>query len=389
MANAVIPFDQEQETLPSIYGDYLSDLDDLAAGISSGFAVVSFRGKAWRVKWQGEETLIRDKKKEPVRKLSAIIVGVSPALSKTFYEGAYEPGSTDNPDCASADGIRPDPGVPNRQSDLCANCPNNQFGSQITASGSKAKACSDHKRLAIVPAADVRNEAFGGPMLLRIPPASLQNLVAYVNLLKTHRVPPFAVVTEISFDPEAEFPKLVLTPVGKIQDNDILQTILEVRGHTSTDSILNGMSGGGSDLLPAIPGPKQQPKAVTKPKAAAGTQPARRKATPVQEAEEVEGGEGEEGDGEERSLMPEVVQTEGEQTEGEGEPVSAEQTEDDEGEDGALDLTVGVGSTKTTVAPTKAAAAPKANGRKAAAAPPKTLTPRAETALTDLLGGLS
>jgi hypothetical protein len=364
------------DVTPAIYGDYLSDLDALLGGIASGFAVVSFRGKDWRVKHQGEETLIRNKEGEPVRKLRVIIVGVSPALSKTFYAGAYEPGSTENPDCASADGIRPDIGVPDKQSDLCANCRNNQFGSRITENGKKSKACADHKRLAIVPADDIKNEAAGGPMLLRIPPASLQNLVTYVNLLKQHRVPPFAVITDISFDPIAEFPKLVLTPVGKIQDAGILDTIVAVKSNPVTDSILNGMSTG-TDLLPSVPAPKQQQ--VTKASPQIGTQPARRRAaqtTAPEEAEEVDQrgrlGQGDD-DGSDQTDENDETAT----SDADAAGVAAA------GEDDNLDLTVGIGGGASTPSPKSNKAAP----RKGTAAP-KTLTPRAETALGDLLGGL-
>ena len=109
-----------------------------------------------------------------------MIISASPAISKIFYEAGYQEGDAEAPDCFSTNGVSPDPASPKKQAELCASCPQNRFGSRANlVTGAKGKACQDSKRLAVVPADDMHNETFGGPMLLRIPPASLQGMGTY------------------------------------------------------------------------------------------------------------------------------------------------------------------------------------------------------------------
>lgn len=227
--------------LPSVFGPVSdADFDAMTAGIGLGFAVVSFRGKVWRVRKGNDETILRDDKGNPLRRLRCVLVGSNSALSKTFYEGAYEPGTSNPPDCSSIDGIKPDIGVENPQSLACATCHNNQFGSKINDNGKKAKACTDSRRLALVPYPDVANEAFGGPMMLRVPPASLESLAKAVNALRAQMIPPHAAVIDVAFDVEAEYPMLTFTPRAVINDPAIGALIMEHRASTLTKQILHG-----------------------------------------------------------------------------------------------------------------------------------------------------
>jgi hypothetical protein len=364
--NGIVPFDDLKNSLPDFYDQFDSaDLDALGAGIGASYAVLSIRGKVWRVKWQGEEHVLRDTKGEPLRSFPGIIVGVSPAISKTYYEGAYESGSNDSPDCASSDGIRPDNGVPNPQNPLCATCPNNVFGSRVLDNGAKAKACADYKRLAVVPASDIENARFGGPMLLRIPPASLQGLIAFMGLLKQYRCPPYACITAISFDVEAEFPKLQLKPVGAITDQALMQRVLEVKGSAVIDTLLNGFGSTGTDALPsfnpkqAISGPAAQPaRKATNGAAKPAAKPAP-VAPQVEEAQLADEGQAEEGDDDNRSLLPE----------------------------GAGDLLADLNATSEPEPPAAPKPARKAAPKPAPAAAP-VASAQVENALSDLLAGL-
>lgn len=194
--------------------------DDLTSGVSGGFAVMSFRGSKWRVKHGGEETPIVDQDGEAVPSLRAVLVKANRNISKVYYAKKFEEGSLDEPDCLSIDGIVPDPGVQNPVSKQCATCPKNAFGSRITDSGKKAKACSDNRRMVIVPEGDLANERFGGPMLLRIPPASLADLAAFGRKVKQAGYRYNTVVTRIGFDMDAAYPKLNFRAVRPLSDEE-------------------------------------------------------------------------------------------------------------------------------------------------------------------------
>lgn len=214
--------------LPVGYEDIFStdNLDDLIEGAGGGFGVMSFRGSKFRVKSGGEETLITDADGDPVPSVPLVLVKAQREISKIFYKKNYEEGDDAAPDCFSLDGISPDQASPEPQANKCANCPMNEWGSRITDSGKKAKKCSDNRRIAVVPAgrrpddADANillNEQYGGPMLLRVPPASLKDMVTYAKSLKAkHDVNYNRVVTLVGFDPDVSFPKLTFKAVRRL-----------------------------------------------------------------------------------------------------------------------------------------------------------------------------
>lgn len=137
--------------------------------------------------------------------LDVIIVGANPNLSKVWYASEYtEDRETSTPDCFSLDGKSPHEKSSLQQSDLCAICPQNAWGSRVTPEGRKIKACADQKRLALVMA----DKADGDVLLLQVTPSSLSNLNAYQKSLMTRGIAPDIAVTTISFDTEVRFPKL-------------------------------------------------------------------------------------------------------------------------------------------------------------------------------------
>lgn len=111
----------------------------------------------------------------------------------------------------------------------------------MTDDGREVKACQDSRRLVVVPAADVRNEALGGPMLLRVPAASLGNLAAYDGQLKKANAAYFGVATKIYFDSDAAYPKLVFEYDGasteKLSKADA-EAIMELRDSEAAQRIL-------------------------------------------------------------------------------------------------------------------------------------------------------
>lgn len=195
--------------------------NELAAGIEGSYGIMGFKGKVWSIRYRGDEKkLMRPDNDGPQNSIEVVIVASASVKSKIFYEGGYKDGAKERPDCFSNNGVTPDPGATKKQSATCAACPRNVFGSRITESGKPGKECSDSKRVAIVPLGDLENEAFGGPMLLRIPAASLQDLAAYAMKMQSFGYPYFAIGTRISFDTNEAYPKFVFKEVRALNDSE-------------------------------------------------------------------------------------------------------------------------------------------------------------------------
>jgi hypothetical protein len=206
--------------LQNLFGETAADL---GSGIPQSYPIASFKGKVWRIKHKGEEKPVLDPTTgDPVASLFAVIVKSSPAVSKLYYKSTYTEGDDGAPDCFSLDGVKPDAAVERPPSPACAGCPMNAWGSKVTTNGQKLKACSDHKRIAIVPFPDLENQG-NGPILLRVPPASLQNLAALGNKLSAMKIPYQAVVVKMSFDHELAYPKLTFTPTKALSQDQALQ----------------------------------------------------------------------------------------------------------------------------------------------------------------------
>jgi len=234
-------------SLPPALRDHLANMpmdDDLGAGITGGFAVISYKGKNWRTKFRGDDKLITrndvhgDGSKDPAQSIEVVIIKASPNIAKVYYEKGFTEGDMSPPDCWSTNGIQPDPGATKIQNTTCAGCLKNVFGSKTTDNGKKAKACSDTKRLAVVPLGDIENEAFGGPMLLRIPAASLKEIKSYSVALNQRGLPYYAVATKVQFDTDEAFPKLLFEPL-RVLDNDEVIQILNLRGDVRVATILD------------------------------------------------------------------------------------------------------------------------------------------------------
>jgi len=215
--------------------------DDLGAGVQGGFGRVGFKGKVWSIHWAGEahQLLRNDGSGDPLGSIEVVILKASTHVSKTWYETGFVEGSTAAPDCLSANGITPDPNSPKKQSATCATCPRNAWGSQIKQDGTagKGKACSDVKRLAVVPLADIPNEMFGGPLLLRVPAASLQDVASYGKGVAKLGYHYYAVATRIGFDAKEAFPKLTFSPIRALTDAEAAM-VIQMRDDPSVDRIL-------------------------------------------------------------------------------------------------------------------------------------------------------
>ncbi len=213
------------------------DNDDLSSGVRGGYSVVSIRGSRFHLKVGDEETTITDSSTgDPVGSLRVVLLKASPSVSKNYYEGGYEEGANEAPTCWSIDGITPDPAA-DKQSNTCASCPKNVFGSRVTDAGKKVKACGDSRRMAVIPEGDFKNEEYGGPMLLRVPASSLSNLAQFGKKMKSRGFPYNTIVTRISFDHTVSFPKLEFNAVRPLTDEEADEIINLLNDHEYSDKI--------------------------------------------------------------------------------------------------------------------------------------------------------
>jgi hypothetical protein len=251
----------------------MSTDNDLGAGIQGGFGHIGYKGKVWSIRYRGQElTLMRDDPADPGPRnsIEVVIVKAPKVISKIWYESGYVEGSNAAPDCFSTNGMNPDPGAAKKQATACAACPKNAWGSRITPEGKKGKACGDSKRIAVVPAADVDNEAFGGPMLLRVPAASLQDLAAFGDAMKKVGYPYQAIVTRIAFDTAQAYPKFVFTAVRPLT-NEEAQKVVALQYDARVDRILadNEFEAAPAQLAPPVgvfeQPPQQAPAAAPAP----------------------------------------------------------------------------------------------------------------------------
>lgn len=193
--------------------------DDFSGGIQSSnfLPQISIKGREFRLKIDGEETRLPDKS------LNVFLISSRTSVSKTFYKGAW--GGADSagkPDCSSADGVVPDDNVDEPQNSNCQLCPNNAWGSKITATSNKGKACSDYKLLVVSLQA-----APDTPFALRVPAASLKPFSAYIAKLKMAGVPANAAVTKLSFS-DAEYPQLEFDFVDTVKSKDDYLVLTEL-----------------------------------------------------------------------------------------------------------------------------------------------------------------
>ena len=210
--------------------------------------------------------------------VKVVILRANASISKTFYAGQFVEGSDAKPDCSSNDGIAPSADSPNPQSASCATCPNNVWGSKISPSGAKIKACADVRRVAILPADDMDYS----PILLRIPGASLGDLAAFGKALKQRGIPYAAVVTKLSFDPDASFPK-ILFQFERVLTPEEMAKVAERISDPVVDDVLGLSAPRGAAPALAAPAADQFgiPANITPPAAAPAPEPEPEPAKPA------------------------------------------------------------------------------------------------------------
>lgn len=130
---------------------------------------------------EGNETVLG------LKHFDFILVAGNPNTSKIYFASGFDPSKPSAPDCWSDNGLFPDIRVARPQHGDCSNCPMNVWGSaKSNISGKDIKACSDYKKLAVVPFDTDNNEL---PIhMFRLSPASNPNWAEYLKELSRTKI---------------------------------------------------------------------------------------------------------------------------------------------------------------------------------------------------------
>lgn len=269
MSNAIVVPDTFKGPVAAVFAGAAGAGDDLSGGITGGYGLIKYRGKVWSIQHHGTtNNLMREDGDGPRGSIDVVIVKANAQLSKTWYESGWDENNNNPPDCASANGIVPDAGVPKKQADACLGCPKNAWNS--APGGGKGKACGDHRRMAVVPFTDLKNEFFGGPLLLRCPAASLQDMAAFDARYKNLGYPYFTMAIKIGFDPQESFPKFTFVALRPLTEAEG-QIIMAHRASPETARVVNE---GTAPAVAQVAKPQEQafleqvPKDAIKPQVA-------------------------------------------------------------------------------------------------------------------------
>lgn len=212
---------------PLVNSDLFKSLQEmnktLAGGPSGAGKRISLKGGKFRMFVDGEQVSVSKSDT-----MNVVVVNAA-SISRTYYEGTYDPNNTAAPTCWSVDTKSPAPDVPvdQRKASRCADCPMNIKGS----GQGDSRACRFNQRLAItlegkpdevyqlqLPATSIFGEAKNGNM----------GMQAYAKFLNAHNTPIIAVITEMRFDENSETPKLFFKPVRPLTEDE-LRTAVEMK----------------------------------------------------------------------------------------------------------------------------------------------------------------
>jgi len=153
--------------------------------------------------------------------INVIIVSALPKVSRVFYAEKYDPdGEATLPNCWSNLGDKPESAAADPQSTSCATCPQNIKGS----GGGDRRACRYQRRISVL----VEGDDSGDVYQFNVPSKSLfgkgtgnvHPFESYIKFLIANGESPDNVVTNVSYDANAEGMELLFTPVRNVTDEE-------------------------------------------------------------------------------------------------------------------------------------------------------------------------
>ena len=153
--------------------------------------------------------------------INVIIVGALPKVSRIYYKEKFDPNKEATlPNCWSNLGDKPEAAAADQQHSNCADCPQNIKGSGENGS----KACRYQRRISVL----VVGDSSGDVYQFNVPAKSLfgkgtgnvHPFESYIKFLIANGESPDNVVTNVSFDANADTMELLFTPLRNIGDEE-------------------------------------------------------------------------------------------------------------------------------------------------------------------------
>jgi hypothetical protein len=180
------------------------------AGMESSAALGSF------FKLRGGQLTFQD---APVPGNRMAVVILDHVLENVWYDKDFDPDSPSSPACYAFGrderSLAPHEEAPDKQAETCAVCPKNAWGSD--PKGGRGKACSNTRRLALIPAGSISasgafearasvDDFANAPMaFLKIPVTSVKGFAGFVQQTASAlKRPPFGLFTKVSVVPDAK-----------------------------------------------------------------------------------------------------------------------------------------------------------------------------------------
>lgn len=168
--------------------------------------------------------------------IDIVIINSLSKVSRLFYADKYDPSADAKaPDCWSNLGDKPDDKAPNAQASTCEACPQNIKGSGDNGT----RACRYQRRLSVMLAGDDSGDIYQ----LNVPAKSLfgkgvgnvHPFESYVKYLLANGEAPDTVVTNVSYDLNADSMELRFTPMRNLADDEY-ELVLEAQAKPEATS---------------------------------------------------------------------------------------------------------------------------------------------------------
>ena len=196
--------------------------------------------------------------------INVIIIHALPKVSRIYYAEKFDPNKEATlPDCWSNLGDRPEVAAANKQHTNCADCSMNIKGSGDNG----GRACRFQRRISVLLADDLSGDVYQ----FNVPAKSLfgkgtgnvHPFESYVKYLLLNGESPDAVVTNISFDSNADTMELVFTPLRGVTDEEYaVVKVAQAKPETKRYTMITVAQTDGVKKQPPAAEAKPAPKAV-------------------------------------------------------------------------------------------------------------------------------
>jgi hypothetical protein len=189
--------------------------------------------------------------------INVIIVGALNEVSRVYYAKAYDPnGEATLPDCWSNLGKVPEAAAGNKQASSCTDCPQNVKGSGANG----GRACRYQRRIAVLlegdPTGDVYQMNIPSKSLFGKGSGNVHPFESYVRYVVANNESPDTVVTNVSYNLNADSMELLFTPQRNLSDAEY-ERVQEAQKNPDTARYLEITVAQASNVAkkPATPAP--------------------------------------------------------------------------------------------------------------------------------------